>query len=249
MMDLSTDISVWKQDDQGKPVAGAGLQIIEAKIDEDGNYVPAYDEDGNLLTVTAWKTGLDPVDVSGVLKGGNAYIVQEVETPDGYETAQQIGFTATGTTEKKQGIIMTDHRKTYYVTVQKQDSADYSLISGAEIGLYHPDGTIMHDIHGNLCLNETDENGQVLFEVLYDPKGCDIKEVTAPQGYVKTEQIIHLSFVQESDENGVIRVSLTNDRIPDTSDPFSLQTMLMVFAGACMLMGVILFLNSDRFRR
>ena len=66
---------------------------------------------------------------------------------------------------------------------------------------------------------------------------------------VKTEQIIHLSFVQESDENGVIRVSLTNDRIPDTSDPFSLQTMLMVFAGACMLMGVILFLNSDRFRR
>ena len=178
-----------------------------------------------------------------------AYIIQEIITPDGYETVKDTGFIATGTKQKPQSIVLVDQRKTYHVQVSKEDKDDHTLLSEAKIGLFHLDGTVVKDVHGESCIGETDETGMVTFDVLFDPDGCVVKEVQAPAGYVKTEQSVSVSYVNDSDETGKIDVVIVNEKIPATSDPFSLQTMPVLFGGSLLLLGAVLYFGSDRFRR
>lgn len=249
MVDETTGISIIKQDEQGNLLAGARLQIIAAKLNEAGDYEPVLDENGNPKIVMCFDTVGKPADVSDHLKGGQAYIIQEIITPDGYETVKDTGFIATGTKQKPQSIVLVDQRKTYHVQVSKEDKDDHTLLSEAKIGLFHLDGTVVKDVHGESCIGETDETGMVTFDVLFDPDGCVVKEVQAPAGYVKTEQSVSVSYVNDSDETGKIDVVIVNEKIPATSDPFSLQTMLVLFGGSLLLLGAVLYFGSDRFRR
>ena len=249
MVDQTTSISIVKQDDLGNPVAGAKLQIIEATVDEGNMFHPVYDENGEPKVVVTFVSEEKPKDVSAYLLGGMPYIIREISTPEGYETVMDTGFIVDGTSQVPQCIVVTDHRKTYHLEITKADRQDLHVLKGAQIGLYHPDGTVALDIHGNPCLKETDESGKIRFDVLFDPEGYDLKEVRAPSGYVQRIDPVHLSLEKESDETGLIQLTLLNDAIPETSDPLSLQTMFILLGGSLLLIAAVLYMNSDRFRR
>ena len=140
-----------------------------------------------------------------------------------------------------------DTRKKYTLEVIKRDDENDALLAGAQFGLYDQDGVIVTDTSGNPCITNTDETGKALFEVFFDPSGYTLREISAPKGYLAEAENIQIDLLEESDEDGVIRLVIPNERIPDTSDPHALGLMLMLFGGSFLIIGVILYMNSDHF--
>lgn len=247
MLDESVAISVIKQDDAGKPLAGAKLQIVEASINEEGEYEAVMDENGEKIVAAEITTEEKPTDVSQYLRGGQPYIICESLAPDGYETSSDTWFIASGKTDCPQTIVVVDTRKKYTLEVIKRDDENDALLAGAQFGLYDQDGVIVTDTSGNPCITNTDETGKALFEVFFDPSGYTLREISAPKGYLAEAENIQIDLLEESDEDGVIRLVIPNERIPDTSDPHALGLMLMLFGGSFLIIGVILYMNSDHF--
>ena len=74
-----TEVTVAKVDNSGTLVDGAVLQIT--------------DRDGNVV-VPDWTTsGREPKVLNGVLNAGETYVLTEVSTPEGFETAKPVTFT------------------------------------------------------------------------------------------------------------------------------------------------------------
>lgn len=85
MKDAPTKIVISKIDDDGKPVAGAKLQIL----DKDGNVIEEWTTDGKDHVIEA------------KLIVGETYTLHEVSAPDGYEVAEDISFTVNDTAEEQ----------------------------------------------------------------------------------------------------------------------------------------------------
>lgn len=194
MVDLKTAVSILKVDQNGKAVKGAKLEILSATKNEDGTFT--IDENNVLTTI---ETTNEAIDISSYVKGSNDndtfwYVVREVNTPFGFETMEDFFFTVTGTKENKQLIELTDIRKDFFVEVTKVDANDTNVVlKGAEITLYQKDGNVALDIDGKQCVQTTNENGKVLFNVLYD-EGYYVKETKAPNGYQKNDDTFKITF-------------------------------------------------------
>ena len=199
MIDLTVDISLKKVDEDGKTVVGSTLEIYEATQNENQEYIPVLDENQNPKLVYRFTTTDEDVyDIGQYVKGGNTYILHEVEAPFGYELMDQdIVFTATGTKEKPQLIQAVDRKKKIYVRVKKVDAEDHdTVLENTEFTLFHSDSTIAKDIYGKSTVCLTDEHGFVDFAVPYAAEGLYVMETEAPKGYeisVEKYEIKHLS--------------------------------------------------------
>lgn len=188
-------VSVLKTDENGKPLAGALLQII----DEEGTVIHQF------------TSGDDSHDISEHVLGGRKYVLHEAESPFGYEKAEDIEFTVTGTDDKPQVITMKDEKSTIYLKVIKKDSQDEELrLRDCEITVFRGDEEITRGV--------TDENGEILFELVYD-EGYSFKETKAPQDYQpddgKHEIVLpeDYSFNKESP----IIITITDKKIPEVN--------------------------------
>ena len=209
MVDLTVDISLKKVDEDGRLVVGAILEIYEAVLNENQEYVPALDENQNPKMVHRLVTTEEEVyDIGKHVKGGSTYILHEVEAPFGYERMDQdIVFTATGTKDKPQLIQAVDRKKKIYVRVKKVDAEDYeTVLENTEFTVFHSDGTIAMDIYGRSTVGITDKNGYVDFAVPYAVSGMYVMETEAPKGYeisAEKYEIKHLSAQNFSPEKPV----------------------------------------------
>ena len=199
MIDLNVDISLKKVDEDGRTVAGATLEIYEARLNENQEYVPVLDENQNPKLVHRFTTTeQETYDIGKFVKGGSTYILHEVEAPFGYELMDQdIIFTATGTKEKPQLIQAVDRKKKIYIRVKKVDAEDYeTVLENTEFTLYRSDSSIAMDIYGRSTVGLTDKYGFLEFAVPYDVNGLYVLETEAPKGYeisVEKYEIKHLS--------------------------------------------------------
>ncbi len=139
------------------------------------------DAQGNV--VDSWTSTKEMYYVSNLLEG-EAYTLQEVETPQGFETMDPISFTAS--CEETITIQAYDMPKKIMASVIKVDQYDHVIrLAGAEFTLFHGDGTVATTIDRKEAIAQTDENGQVHFEVYWNPKEEDyyLMETKAPHGY------------------------------------------------------------------
>ncbi|MBQ8042820.1 MAG: hypothetical protein IJ272_01550, partial [Clostridia bacterium] len=164
MIDYKTQVSILKVNEKGEAIEGATLQL--------------WDEDGNI--VDEWVTDGKAKEYIGKLVMGKTYTVKETEVPEGYVTSAEKTFTVKNEKEMQE-IVMTDNRTK--VTISKQDITTSKELPGAKLKIEKIDGTVVeewistdkpHEIKGTLVVGET----------------YKLVEETAPEGYVKAEEIL-----------------------------------------------------------
>ena len=206
MMDETTNISVKKVDNYGKPVAGALMQIL----------IPETEEVVYEFTSTDDEHG---TDISKYVKGGERYILRESEAPFGFNTFEDIEFTVSGKQNEAQVLIATDARKTYYVSAKKVDAQNTSkTLKGAEITLFNADNTVAKDVNGKECVGTTDENGVITWNVEFngDNGGYYVKETGAPAGYRinNNKYAVELSEDYDFAQNNPVIIVVNDEALP-----------------------------------
>ena len=206
MMDETTNITVKKVDNYGKPVAGALMQILVPKTEEVVyEFTSTDDEHGS--------------DISKYVKGGERYILRESEAPFGFNTFENIEFTVSGKKNEAQVLIATDVRKTYYVSAKKVDAQNTSkTLKGAEITLFNADNTVAKDVNGKECVGTTDENGVITWNVEFngDNGGYYVKETGAPAGYRinNNKYAVELSEDYDFAQNNPVIIVVNDEALP-----------------------------------
>ena len=206
MMDETTNISVKKVDNYGKPVAGALMQIL----------IPETEEVVYEFTSTDDEHG---TDISKYVKGGERYILRESEAPFGFNTFEDIEFTVAGKQNEAQVLIATDARKTYYVSAKKVDAQNTSkTLKGAEITLFNADNTVAKDVNGKECIGTTDKNGVITWNVEFngDNGGYYVKETGAPTGYRinNNKYAVELSEDYDFAQNNPVIIVVNDEALP-----------------------------------
>lgn len=206
MMDETTNISVKKVDNYGKPVAGAFMQIL----------IPETEEVVYEFTSTDDENG---TDISKYVKGGERYILRESEAPFGFNTFEDIEFTVSGKQNEAQVLIATDARKTYYVSAKKVDAQNTSkTLKGAEITLFNADNTVAKDVNGKECIGTTDKNGVITWNVEFngDNGGYYVKETGAPTGYRinNNKYAVELSEDYDFAQNNPVIIVVNDEALP-----------------------------------
>ena len=206
MMDETTNISVKKVDNYGKPVAGALMQIL----------IPETEEVVYEFTSTDDEHG---TDISKYVKGGERYILRESEAPFGFNTFEDIEFTVSGKQNEAQILIATDARKTYYVSAKKVDAQNTSkTLKGAEITLFNADNTVAKDVNGKECIGTTDKNGVITWNVEFngDNGGYYVKETGAPTGYRinNNKYAVELSEDYDFAQNNPVIIVVNDEALP-----------------------------------
>lgn len=206
MMDETTNISVKKVDNYGKPVAGALMQIL----------IPETEEVVYEFTSTDDEHG---TDISKYVKGGERYILRESEAPFGFNTFEDIEFTVSGKQNEAQVLIATDARKTYYVSAKKVDAQNTSkTLKGAEITLFNADNTVAKDVNGKECVGTTDKNGVITWNVEFngDNGGYYVKETGAPTGYRinNNKYAVELSEDYDFAQNNPVIIVVNDEALP-----------------------------------
>ena len=206
MMDETTNITVKKVDNYGKPVAGALMQILVPETEEVVyEFTSTDDEHGS--------------DISKYVKGGERYILRESEAPFGFNTFEDIEFTVSGKKNEAQVLIATDVRKTYYVSAKKVDAQNTSkTLKGAEITLFIADNTVAKDVNGKECVGTTDENGVITWNVEFngDNGGYYVKETGAPAGYRinNNKYAVELSEDYDFAQNNPVIIVVNDEALP-----------------------------------
>ena len=206
MMDETTNITVKKVDNYGKPVAGALMQILVPETEEVVyEFTSTDDEHGS--------------DISKYVKGGERYILRESEAPFGFNTFEDIEFTVSGKKNEAQVLIATDVRKTYYVSAMKVDAQNTSkTLKGAEITLFNADNTVAKDVNGKECVGTTDENGVITWNVEFngDNGGYYVKETGAPAGYRinNNKYAVELSEDYDFAQNNPVIIVVNDEALP-----------------------------------
>ena len=208
MVDEFNALSFQKVDDNGKPLAGAEFQILEATYDENGKAVPKLDDEGNPIIAAEFVSNDKPegvaidkngVELASLLKGDDrddettgedtdaVYLLHEAKAPFGYEPmAEDMPFTVTGTDEFPQVIRVTNKRQHFFVSAVKVDASDKTkMLKGAEITIFNAKtNEIAKTVDGKDAKGITDGRGVYMFELAYSEDGYYAMETGAPTGYL-----------------------------------------------------------------
>ncbi len=157
----------------GEELEGAELEIIDKETGE---------------TIDKWTSTKEPHRVVGV-EENKTYILKEITCPYGYEKAEEIEFTVsedkeTQRVEMKDMPILTD------VTLVKLDSKTKETIKADfTFGIYKDENCtdLIQEV------NSDNEKGTITFKDLRYGTFY-IKEVKAPNGYVKSDKVIKLEI-------------------------------------------------------
>lgn len=161
--DNAPQYTVVNYDTAGQALAGARLQILDAK--------------GKV--VQEWTTDGDEYIVNGILIAGETYTLHEVSAPAGYVLAEDVSFTVSedGSVDE---ILMEDD--TTKVELSKVSALDGNLIHGAHLQILDNTGELIY---------EWTTDGTILHLEALLVAGADytLHEVSAPEGYVVAEDV------------------------------------------------------------
>ena len=192
---------------------------ITTEEELEGATLEVIDKEGNV--VDKWTSTKEPHKVIG-LKENETYTLKEITAPYGYEITEEITFTVSDNKENQKIEMKDDYIKTN-ITLRKIDSETKNIIKrNFKFGLYSDEN----------CTNlikeyESKNNGIVTFDnLIYGT--YYIKEIIAPNGYVKKDDIVKIEindkgiFINETkieDENGYyFNFENTKVNTPKTGD-------------------------------
>lgn len=162
MKDDTTKVEINKTTEDGTPLKGAVLQLL----DKDGKEVEQWTTDGTAHVLTA------------KLTAGATYVLHEVSAPAGYCKAADQSFVVPADGSKK---ILTMTDLATRVNVEKLD-ADSKPLSGAKLQLL--------DKNGNLIDEWTsDGKAHTLTAKLTAGETYTLREAASPDGYYKAKDI------------------------------------------------------------
>ena len=179
----TTDVKINKVDEDGNPVSGAQLQIL----------------DENNQVVYSFTSGDEPTLIEEKLLDGKEYTLHEVNAPNGYIKADDVTFTA-DSTQTNQTITMTD--KKIKVNALKVDEDDNPLA-----------GALLQVKDGDLVIDEWTSTSQAhsINGNLQPGKTYKLHEETAPGGYDKSQDIEFT--VNSNGETQTIKMTDTQTKI------------------------------------
>ena len=221
MVDETTNISVIKVDDLGNPIQDALLQVL----DQEENVVAEIKTNGTI----------HGTDISTFVKGNETYILREVEAPLGYEKAEDIIFTVTGTSEHPQVLQMVDARLVEEVHISKVDATDGKELEGASLEIVNDQ---------NEVVDSWVSNGYEHIVKLEIGKTYTLIETIAPDGYETASKI---TFTVNGDHEVKQVVKMLDERkIVETGDSSSLIIYIGITACALLLATVLIKFKQKR---
>ena len=162
MKDDTTKVEINKATEDGTPLKGAVLQLL----DKDGKEVEQWTTDGTAHVLTA------------KLTAGATYVLHEVSAPAGYCKAADQSFVVPADGSKK---ILTMTDLATRVTVEKLD-ADSKPLSGAKLQLLDKNGDLVDEW-------TSDGKAHTLTAKLTAGETYTLREAASPDGYYKAKDI------------------------------------------------------------
>lgn len=238
MLDLDVNIAFLKTDDNGTPLAGAKLAIVEQGIDRQETILTTFYSTEDEKGVSIDDQGRE---ISKLLKGGNEYILRELESPYGFKKAEDLIFTVDGTNAAKQIVQMMDEREEYIFKIHKVSSKDNNQsLQGAEFEIYLKGSTEF------IFKGTTDKDGNLVVNVPYWKDGYEIQETKAPTGYKIDHNILSIKIDEETydfDVHEIMEIQIENKpEVPNTSENGPSNTFLL-FSIALVSLSLILFVK------
>ena len=162
----------------GESLAGAKLKITDSDKHE----------------VVTFTTNGKPYELEKLDSG--TYYVEELEAPDGYiPSSEKTTFTINDDTNNVQ--IKIENSKSQLL-LAKVDGATGNYLSGATLVLKDSSGREVETFTTTL-------EPKVIYGLSYGK--YTLEEVTAPDGYVKTDEIVNINFTEDSDFAHVYSIS------------------------------------------
>ena len=179
------DVEISKTDITGGPELPGATLIIKTKA---GAEVERW-----VSTTESHKTKLQAGD----------YTLTELTAPKGYTVAETISFTITADKTVKNVIVMKDAPTD--VKIYKQDKDSKTNLKDAVLGLYKEDGTLVEKwiTDGNVKEFKKLEQGKYI-----------LKEITAPSGYNKADDI----KFEVTQKAGVIEITMFDTKVTPPSN-------------------------------
>lgn len=162
MKDDTTKVEINKTTEDGTPLKGAVLQLL----DKDGKEVEQWTTDGTAHVLTA------------KLTAGATYVLHEVSAPAGYCKAADQSFVVPADGSKK---ILTMTDLATRVNVEKLD-ADSKPLSGAKLQLLDKNGDLIDEW-------TSDGKAHTLTAKLTAGETYTLREAASPDGYYKAKDI------------------------------------------------------------
>ncbi len=190
-----------KVDENGNPLSGAKLKITNSNGDE----------------IKTFTTTKEAYTIDKLSPG--TYYVEEIEAPSGYQlNKEKESFIID---ENTTSVQVTVKNVKSYIYIGKIDSETKEYVAGAELNLTSKDGDYNKTF--------TSSNEPLKVEVPYGK--YTLKELKAPDGYIKTNEEIDIDYNTNSDNNFVYMISnskgnLTIEKIDsETKDVISGVTL------------------------
>ena len=182
-------------DEQNQTINMYDKQVLFDKRDDEQNFVEGATmevttEDGAL--VDTWTTSNDYHAISG-LTAGDTYTLTETETPEGYVTAEPQTFTVAD--DKNNEIITMIDKQVFFTKLDTQSQ----MVEGAKMQVLDSQEQVVDSWQTG---TET-----VALNGLKDGETYTLREVEAPKGYVRAEDI-EFSVPKGQDEQAVVDQNL-----------------------------------------
>ena len=203
--------------------AAEDIYTADMQLDADGNRTKYYSEGDLVTTIT---TGEDGKAVAKNLPLGK-YKVVEITAPYGYvlnPKEQYVTFIYVDdhTPVIYESLTFTNDRQKLSLSVIKKDKETETGIAGAVFGLYADEdiknisGEVIIESGELLEMATSDENGKVAFTKDYPFGSYVAKEITAPAGYVSSEEEIHFKTEYQGQDVKVAEYTFDFVNVPTT---------------------------------
>lgn len=202
--------------------AAEDIYTADHQKDENGNRYLEYAKDTLVATVTTDETGSAVVENLPLGK----YRVEEKKTPEGYTwnaKGEEVTFTYVGqdTPVVDEEVTFTNERQKVSITVEKQDAETGSTVAGATFGLYNKNEIKSGDkviVKADTLLQEitSDEKGQAHFTLDLPLGTYYVKEISAPDGFVSSDEILEFDATYQGQDIPTIKLKSVKKNQPTT---------------------------------
>ena len=170
-------------------IAGATLKLTDAKGNE----------------ITTWTTTTTEHIIKNLPNG--TYTIEETEAPEGYKLSEdKVSFTIDGTV-KNQTVKFYNEAKDRVVNIVKIDKSTGEALAGAEI--------VVKDSTGEEIARFVSTTDPYIITNIADGT-YTVEEVSAPTGYMKSEEIISFTVDSEHLSHQIKIENYPQVEVPDT---------------------------------
>ena len=190
--------------------------------DADGNRIVLYAKDTLVATITTGESGKA---VAKDLPLGRYYVV-ETKAPEGFVLNPEpvkvaLTYQDQDTPIVEAEAIIGNDRQKVAISVEKQDAENGRVLSGAVFGIYNKkdiqaNGKVL--VKADTLLQEitSDEKGQAHFTLDLPLGTYYVKEISAPDGFVSSDEILEFDATYQGQDIPTIKLKSVKKNQPTT---------------------------------